>query len=462
MSDIQIDIQAVESAHSAMLSVRDTIGAHCAQHNQVTTNIEHLLSNVAGAVFNPSSPLHGLDPLSIWERWGFGGIAHSCAQTHSAIEHARGTSSQIAQHLGDTHRGQLTPILLDRASDMQSSLGHALESLWTINSMLHPGNIVWLLESSWNLLEHFFNARGALDWARQQAQEYCDYLARLAAGERELIDEIIRSLQVGAVEAATGLAGVATGVATGVARVGSEALTDVAGAAASRVGQFVGSLFTLGEKLPGRAGKIAEIFGLAYSAFEQGKVDIESMVTGVGGYVLEEALEKAGAGELGIVYAVGTVVDDVASWGLSQEAGRFVGGIRTELLRSSQTLATAADHLGALDATFQDVVRVVIDSHGTILTDHRVQADVAWALGQALVTGNAPAMVDGVPMTDMYKLVMDSGHAVMAFDQSVVALTAAVFTDSIANSPLHLVFPSASAETMRTINDVAQYIVNIQ
>lgn len=194
MSEIELDIEAVETARAAMLGVRDTVGAQCTQHNQAVTAIEGMLSSAATAVFDALNPLHGLDPFGIWDRWGFGGVAQACTSTHGTIDGSRGTASQIVTQLCDAHRGQLAPVLFDRAVGLQSSLGNALESLWTITSLLSPGNIMYLLENPGAILEHFSNAQGALSRAHTLTQDYCDFLNRLEAQERQLIQEIIALL----------------------------------------------------------------------------------------------------------------------------------------------------------------------------------------------------------------------------------------------------------------------------
>lgn len=128
MSEIELDIEAVETARAAMLGVRDTVGAQCTQHNQAVTAIEGMLSSAATAVFDALNPLHGLDPFGIWDRWGFGGVAQSCSSTHGTNDGSRGTASQIVTQLCDAHRGQLAPILFDRAGGCSHRLATLLRS----------------------------------------------------------------------------------------------------------------------------------------------------------------------------------------------------------------------------------------------------------------------------------------------------------------------------------------------
>lgn len=194
MPDITIDPGAVESARVSMLTIRDTLNGQYAQHESVAGQIEGMLSEAASSVLDALNPLHLLDQFGIWERWGFGGVAHSCSSTRGVIDQTRGPVDQIVERLCHAHSSQLAPILYDRSGELRSALGSTVDSLWTITSLLEPGNILRLIEAPWLILEHFTNSRSALRRACDLAQDYVDYLTRLNGREEALIEEIIRML----------------------------------------------------------------------------------------------------------------------------------------------------------------------------------------------------------------------------------------------------------------------------
>ncbi|HEY1388800.1 MAG TPA: CHAP domain-containing protein [Ktedonobacterales bacterium] len=192
MSTFEINSEALDAAHRTMTSVCDTIEAQRALHNQAHSGIEGMLANAAAVVLATT----GLDPFSMWERWGFGGVAQTCSATSGTVEHVRGIIQQTVGEVSEAHRGELAPVLHDRAMALRSALDNAQERLWSITSLLNPGNLLQLLTSPWTILDHFSAARGALDLAHSLAQDYRDFLARLSAREQKVIEEIITLLAI--------------------------------------------------------------------------------------------------------------------------------------------------------------------------------------------------------------------------------------------------------------------------
>jgi hypothetical protein len=190
MPDITIDPDAIESARVSMLVVRDTLNGQYAQHQSVTGQIEGILREAASPVFA------ALDPFSIWNRLGIGGVSNSCSSIRDALEQARSTTDQVVERLCDTHRGQLAPIIHDRAGPLHEALSSAIDSQWTITSLLDPGNIVRMIGNHGFILEHFSHSRSMLYRACTQVQVFIDFLTRLQAREASLIAEITRTLTV--------------------------------------------------------------------------------------------------------------------------------------------------------------------------------------------------------------------------------------------------------------------------
>ena len=205
MPDIVIDPGAVESARISILMVRDTLNGLHAQHENTASQIEGLLSEAAATVLDALNPLHALDPFGIWEHWGFGSVAYSCSSTRGVIDQTRGSLDQIVGHLCDAHHGQLAPVLFDRSGELRFTLGSTGDILWTIISLLEPGNILRLIQAPWLIMEHFTDSRSILRRACDLAQDYVDYLIRLDAREEALIEEIIRRLQTQRVEFGAGI-----------------------------------------------------------------------------------------------------------------------------------------------------------------------------------------------------------------------------------------------------------------
>ena len=192
MSTFEINSEALDAAHRAMTGICDTIEAQRAQHSHAHSGIEGMLANAAAVVLAAT----GLDPFSIWEQWGFGGVAQTCSATNWTVEQVRGTIQQIVGEVSEAHRGELAPVLYDRAMGLRSALDNAQERLRSITSLLHPGNLLQLLTSPWTILDHFSAASGALNLAHSLAQDYRDFLARLSAREKDLIEEIITLLAI--------------------------------------------------------------------------------------------------------------------------------------------------------------------------------------------------------------------------------------------------------------------------
>ncbi|HEU4784357.1 MAG TPA: hypothetical protein VFS83_13530, partial [Ktedonobacterales bacterium] len=186
MSTFEINSEALDAAYRAMMGVCDTIESQRARHNQAHSGIEGLLTNAASVVVAAT----GFDPFSIWEQWGFGGVAQTCSTTNWTVEQVRGTIQQLVREVSEAHRGELAPVLHDRAAYLRSTLDNAQERLQSITSLLNPGNLLHLLTSPWGILDPFSAASGALSLAHSLAQDYRDFLARLSAREKELIEEI--------------------------------------------------------------------------------------------------------------------------------------------------------------------------------------------------------------------------------------------------------------------------------
>ncbi len=184
MPDITIDSDAVQSARISMLVVRDTLNGQYAQHQSVAGQIEGMLHEAASSMFA------ALNPFDIWDRLGFGSASYSCSSIRGELEQARSTTDQVVERLCDTHRGQLVPILHDRAGALRDALNSALDSLWTITSLLNPGNILRMISDHGYILEHFNRSRSALYRACAQAQDFVDFLTRLHQREETIIDEI--------------------------------------------------------------------------------------------------------------------------------------------------------------------------------------------------------------------------------------------------------------------------------
>jgi hypothetical protein len=121
VSTFEINSEALDDAHRAMISVSDTIEAQRAQHTQAHSGIEGMLANAASAVMAAT----GLDPFSIWEQWGFGGVAQTCSATHWTLEQMRGRIQQVVEQVNEAHRGELAPVLHDRAASLRSALDNA-------------------------------------------------------------------------------------------------------------------------------------------------------------------------------------------------------------------------------------------------------------------------------------------------------------------------------------------------
>jgi len=192
VSTFEINSEALDAAHRAMTGICDTIEAQRAQHSHAHSGIEGMLANAAAGVLAAT----GLDPFSIWEQWGFGGVAQTCSATNWTVEQVRGTIQQIVGEVSEAHRGELAPVIHDRAMGLRSALDNAQERLRSITSLLHPGNLLQLLTSPWTILDHFSAASGALNLAHSLAQDYRDFLARLSTREQKLLEEIVTLLAI--------------------------------------------------------------------------------------------------------------------------------------------------------------------------------------------------------------------------------------------------------------------------
>lgn len=215
---------------------------------------------------------------------------------------------------------------------------------------------------------------------------------------------------------------------------------------------------------------ILDIFNVGLEYYSGSKHDIYTLEVDMGGDIIENGVALTGVGKIIEVVAASVQLLSMAEgWTQSQFAHLYTGTTRQQLEDPAHNLELTAKNAD-ISTVFKDVAKLVIDSHGMLLSPTLLpilaEADI---LSRVSGVNNPLSISTPTMLSDEGQLLADTGRLVLSPIQLVVNTEATIYDDvlSTANTDIqNLPLPESikryssnlTPTIINSINDNADFI----